>query len=219
MKVLAIDTAGVDCSTAVFDASEGRILAEITERIGKGHAERLMAMIDEVLDAAQVPLSAIGRIGVTIGPGSFTGIRVGVAAARGFALSLPAECVGIVTLEAMARAHLAIDPSTPVVAAIDAKRSEIYAQAFGTDGRPLTEPHILSLDGLRDLVERTDASVVGTAAPLLRGEPASTEPDRFAIGMVARLAAEASSIALRPKPLYLRGPDAKPQDGFALARS
>ncbi|MDO1580819.1 tRNA (adenosine(37)-N6)-threonylcarbamoyltransferase complex dimerization subunit type 1 TsaB [Rhizobium oryzicola] len=219
MKVLAIDTAGVDCSAAVFCTEQGRILSEITERIGKGHAERLMAMIDEVLAAASLPLQSIARIGVTIGPGSFTGIRVGVATARGLALSLPAQAVGVVTLNAMARSHLDCDVSRPVIAAMDAKRSEIYAQAFGSDGKPLTEPQIVTLEALKALADQYQAEIIGTAAPLLRGEPAATEPDRFDIATVARIAAEADDKALAPKPLYLRGPDAKPQDGFALARA
>jgi len=77
MIVLAIDTAGVDCSAAVYDGDAHRLLGEATEMIGRGHAEKLMATIDAALDAAKIDLSAVERIAVTIGPGSFTGIRVG----------------------------------------------------------------------------------------------------------------------------------------------
>ncbi|MBP2548231.1 tRNA threonylcarbamoyl adenosine modification protein YeaZ [Neorhizobium galegae] len=219
MMLLAIDTAGVDCSAAVYDASQGKILAEVTDRIGKGHAERLMAMIDEVLETAGVALSDITRVAVTIGPGSFTGIRVGVAAARGLALALPADAVGVTTLSALARAHLANDASRPVIAAMDAKRDEIYAQVFGTDGAPITEAAAVSLEDLRHLAEIQGAAVTGSAASLLSGEGAASEPDRFDIGIVARLGAEVEAHVARPKPLYLRGPDAKPQDGFALSRA
>lgn len=219
MMLLAIDTAGVDCSAAVYDASQEKILASVTERIGKGHAERLMAIIDDVLETAGVALSDITRIAVTIGPGSFTGIRVGVAAARGFALSLSADAVGVTTLSVMARAYLAQDAARPVIAAMDAKRDEIYAQVFGTDGAPLTEAAAISLEDLRHLSQIHGAAVTGTASALLAGEVAASEPDRFDIAMVARIGAEAEADVSRPKPLYLRGPDAKPQDGFALSRA
>lgn len=219
MNILAIDTAGVDCAAAVYDASTDGVLAAVTERIGKGHAERLMAMIDEVLDQAGLPLQQIGRVAVTVGPGSFTGIRVGVAAARGLALALAVEAVGITTMETMANAHLAAYPGRAVIAAMDAKRNEIYAQAFDANGLALCEPRSLSLEELRHLAEIHDAVVCGSARALLDAGVASGEPDRFDIGMVARLAARASVETSRAKPLYLRGPDAKPQDGFALARA
>src|SRR5690606_16493325 len=88
MIVLAIDTAGVDCSAALYDGETGRMLAAVTDMIGKGHAERLMSLIDEALAQASLELTDVDRIAVVIGPGSFTGIRVGVAAARGLALAL-----------------------------------------------------------------------------------------------------------------------------------
>jgi tRNA threonylcarbamoyladenosine biosynthesis protein TsaB len=219
MMLLAIDTAGVDCSAAVYDASQEKILASVTDRIGKGHAERLMAMIDDVLETAGVALSDLTRIAVTIGPGSFTGIRVGVAAARGLALALQADAVGVTTLSALARAHLAADASRPVIAAMDAKRDEIYAQVFAPDGSALTQAAAISLEDLRHLAQIHGAAVTGSASALLAGEGAASEPDRFDIAMVARIGAEAEVDAARPKPLYLRGPDAKPQDGFALSRA
>ena len=98
MIVLAIDTAGVDCSAALYDSAAGKVLSEVTETIGKGHAERLMAVIDEALAVANLPLKSVERVAVVIGPGSFTGIRVGVAAARGLALALGVESVGVTTL-------------------------------------------------------------------------------------------------------------------------
>ncbi|WP_137135828.1 tRNA (adenosine(37)-N6)-threonylcarbamoyltransferase complex dimerization subunit type 1 TsaB [Rhizobium sp. FKY42] len=219
MKLLAIDTAGVDCSAAVLDATTGQMLSVVSERIGKGHAERLMAMVEEAVGTADVPLSGIERIGVTIGPGSFTGIRVGVAAARGFGLALGVETVGVSTLHTLAQMHLNANSSHPVIAAMDAKRDEIYAQVFAVDGKPLTSPQSIDVEQLRRWVDHFGAKVTGTASALLDDANKTVEPDRFDIATVARLAALADVAVDLPKPLYLRGPDAKPQDGFALLRA
>jgi tRNA threonylcarbamoyladenosine biosynthesis protein TsaB len=81
MKILALDTSGTDCAVCIYDAERAEVLSEVTENIGKGHAERLIALVDQAFSQAELELSDIGKVAVTIGPGSFTGIRVGVAAA------------------------------------------------------------------------------------------------------------------------------------------
>jgi len=221
MIVLAIDTAGVDCSAALYDSAAGRMLSAVTETIGKGHAERLMAVIDEALTAANLPLKAVERVAVVIGPGSFTGIRVGVAAARGLGLALGAEMVGVTTLEVLARKFLDEHPGQPVVVAMDAKRDEVYTQAFSAVGEALSQPAALSPEDASELTKSFSAAMVGSWVEhsLGKGEAENDGRDRFDITVVARLAAEKPADAQRPKPLYLRGPDAKPQTGFALARS
>ncbi|MGE7370746.1 tRNA (adenosine(37)-N6)-threonylcarbamoyltransferase complex dimerization subunit type 1 TsaB [Neorhizobium sp. NPDC001467] len=227
MIVLALDTAGIDCSVALYDAASDRILSVQTEMIGKGHAEKLMAQIEAALAEAAITLQDVGRIAVTIGPGSFTGIRVGVAAARGLALSLGIEAFGITTLETMAAHHLAGSGPHPVVAAMDAKRGEIYAQPFGADGSAIDEPRALTPHAVAELAARHGAILSGTGAMAIAaatsgeaGEPAAQAvPDRFDIATVAKLGASKPGGSEKPKPLYLRGPDAKPQIGFALARS
>ena len=217
MIVLAIDTAGVDCSAALFDSAEGKVLSAVTETIGKGHAERLMAVIDQALFEANLPLERVGRIVVVIGPGSFTGIRVGVAAARGLALALGVDSVGVTTLEVLARSYLAGHPGKGVVAAMDAKRNEIYAQAFSGEGTALNQAAALSAENVAGLARTFSAVVIGSGAALSAGSGEGAGSDRFDIAMVARIGAEKPLDAERPKPLYLRGPDAKPQTGFALA--
>ena len=223
MIVLALDTAGADCAVALFDTASRKMLCELTETIGRGHAERLMAMIDEVLEGAGVDLQDVGRISVTIGPGSFTGIRVGVATARGLALSLGVEAVGISTLEVLAAEALerrrksdGADDARPVLVAMDAKRGELYVQLFSATGRSLDEAAVLPVAEVRDAAAAASVEIVGSGQPLLAGEAAAGPADRFPIGRVARLALSAKPG--KPKPLYLRGPDAKPQTGFAVAR-
>jgi N6-L-threonylcarbamoyladenine synthase len=217
MIVLALDTAGVDCAVAVYNSDGDSVLGEVTETIGRGHAERLMTILDEALAKAGLGLDAVDRIAVTIGPGSFTGIRVGVAAARGLALSLQIPAIGVTTLETMAAAALKQAPGRPVLAARDAKRDEIYLQTFDEHGAPTGEAQALSVDEARALADGFDGTITGSAVPLLKNEPANDRPDSFPIALVARLGA-LKPVGDKPKPLYLRGPDARPQAGYAVAR-
>ena len=215
MIVLAIDTAGVDCAAAVFESETGKMLGRVSETIGRGHAERLMAMIDEALAEAKLTLTDVERIGVTVGPGSFTGIRVGVAAARGLALALGVECVGVSTLEVLART--ASEPEKPVLAAINARRDQVYAQGFQRDV-PQGEPLLLELDDYLARATAPGIVLVGSASGLVNDREAETAADHYPIDLVARISATAKAQG-KPRPLYLRGPDAKPQTGFAVSRA
>ncbi|OLP53384.1 tRNA (adenosine(37)-N6)-threonylcarbamoyltransferase complex dimerization subunit type 1 TsaB [Rhizobium rhizosphaerae] len=222
MIVLALDTAGADCRAALFDADAGRMLAVAGERIGKGHAERLLAFIDAALDSAALDLSAVDRIAVAVGPGSFTGIRVGVAAARGFALALERPVVGISTLSTLAWTAQKQQEAGDVLVAIDGRREDLFCQTFGADGAPASRPALWPLAQARDYFAGYQGSVVGSGAALLAGAPdvvsGQTVQDSVEIEALARLGALADPAAAPARPLYLRGPDAKPQEGFAIAR-
>ena len=217
MIVLALDTAGVDCAAAVYDSGSDSVMGEVTETIGRGHAEHLMHVVDEALAKAGIALSAVERVVVTVGPGSFTGIRIGVAAARGFALSLNVAAVGVTTLEVMAAAAREQNPGKSVLAAIDAKREEIYLQSFDADGSPLDEARAVTIGEARTIAGAFDGIVTGTAVARLSDAPPAERPDAFPIAIVARLGA-GKPAGEKPKPLYLRGPDARPQAGYAIAR-
>jgi tRNA threonylcarbamoyladenosine biosynthesis protein TsaB len=229
MHVLAIDTCSAICAVALHDGATNTLLAAESVVIGTGHAQHLMPMIDAVLRAGGVTLRQIDRIGCAIGPGSFTGVRVGVAAARGFGQALNCPLVGLTTLQAIAMdvaENLSADDRLkPLRIVIDARRDQVYAQDFATDGRPLSEPALLSLEAARI---RAEAFILaGSGARLLDQEmgqgidhphhdAATAKIATFA--RLAALSASQSQTSLTISPLYLRGADAKPQQGFALAR-
>lgn len=226
MRVLAIDTALEACSVAVLDTERADLRAHESLPMQRGHAEALMPLIARVLDRVQLDFSAIDRVAVTTGPGSFTGLRVGIAAARGIALAAGKPAIGLTTLAAFAAPFIAADDTLPVVAAIDARHDQVYLQVFGPGGRTLVAPRLASLrDALR--VSATGAPrVTGTAAAKLAtqwpaGERAPTKVEQRSapdINWVARLGAAATDTGTPPRPLYLRPPDAHPQDAVQLAR-
>jgi N6-L-threonylcarbamoyladenine synthase len=198
MIILALDTAGVDCAAAVYDSGRDTVLGEASDMIGKGHAEHLMGIVDRALDQAGVALSDVDRLAVTIGPGSFTGIRVGVAAARGFALSLNVPAVGITTLEVMATAQREKTPGRAVLAAMDAKRDEIYLQSFAADGVPLDEARAVSVADAQAFAAGFDGEITGSATPLLEPDAAGEHANTFPISIVARLGAAANPNVGKP---------------------
>ncbi|MCR5857707.1 tRNA (adenosine(37)-N6)-threonylcarbamoyltransferase complex dimerization subunit type 1 TsaB [Mesorhizobium sp. J428] len=224
MILLAIDTASSLCAACVFDAAAGRELGRAVEDIGKGHAERLMDVIAEALAAAGKIHADLGAVAVSIGPGSFTGIRVGVAAARGLALGLRVPAHGITTLSAIAEEARDTFPGCRIVASIDAKRDEIYVEDHAADGSITHGPSIVPvdqasalLDGERPVLAGSGAAVIAAGADPARYELAGGAATAD-IAVYARLAAAGRTFNSPPKPLYLRGPDARPQDGFALPR-
>jgi tRNA threonylcarbamoyladenosine biosynthesis protein TsaB len=221
MIVLAIDTAGTGCFAAVYDSAADTVLASAGADIGRGHAEQLMAFVDQALAESGKALADVSRIAVTIGPGSFTGIRVGVAAARGFALALSVPSVGVSTLASLAGSASKKHPGLPVLVAMDAKRDELYCQIFEADGSPRTEAQIVELDDAKRIFANFQGIICGSATRHLTDTllPDVAEVDAVDIGTVARLGAAADPAQGKPSPLYLRGPDVKSQAGFAVLRA
>src|SRR6202166_4227803 len=121
MLILAIDTALDDCAAAVLDIDAGRLIARESQAMMRGHAEALMPLIARVIKEAAIAFTALDRIAVTTGPGSFTGLRVGLSAARGIALAPDKPVVGVTTLTAYAAPVVSTNSKPAVLAAIDAR--------------------------------------------------------------------------------------------------
>jgi tRNA threonylcarbamoyladenosine biosynthesis protein TsaB len=226
MRVLAIDTALGACAAAVLDSASGVIAAHETLPMQRGHAEALMPLVKRVIANAGLSFGEIDRIAVTTGPGSFTGLRVGIAAARGLGLAAAKPVVGLTTLAAYAAPLIAADDTQPVVSTIDARHDHVYLQVFGPGGRTLVAPRLSALrDALRAAAGGSPRLVGNAAEILAKAWPAGEKPpskieQRGApdIEWVARLGAAAQEATAPPKPLYLRAPDAQPQDASQLAR-
>src|SRR4030081_403056 len=169
-------------------------------------------------------LSTLERIVATVGPGSFTGLRVGVPAARGVAVAAGKPAVGLTTLAAFAAPYIAVDDVTPLVAAIDARNDQVYMQMFGAGGRSLIQPRLPGPRGAVRAAPTARARRVGSAAAMVAAAwPAGVQPPPVVdaarapiIDWVAHLGAAAAQAFSLPKPLYLRAPDAQPQDAAHL---
>ena len=206
MVVLGLDTCLNACSVAVLDGAT--VLAHRTEVMARGHQERLAPMAQAAMADAGLAFDRLERIGATVGPGSFTGLRVGVAFAKGLASALSIPAVGVGVLEA-----LAAESEGLVAAAVDARRDQVYLQMFD-EGYALMAPDVLPLGTaaarLLELGRGRDLALVGSGAPLLLDAAPGARvltPEGCDARIVARLAAERTPNPIRP--LYLRAPDAK----------
>lgn len=231
MNTLAFDTCFGACSAAAtWSTPQGGAGAYRFERMVRGHAERLLPMVGEVMAQAPFGFSEIQRIVVTTGPGTFTGQRIGIAAARALSLATGAPIAPLTSLAVMAytaAAELGAEATGKVLAvAVDARRDEIYFQAFaGPDWRACDPPALLTPEAAAHRLEARDAIAVGSGAELVAAAAA-----RAGVSVAARLGAleadirfvpEAAVVPSQtpPRPLYLRPPDAKPQTGKSLARA
>ena len=222
MNILALDTSMGACSAALLrsEASGQRLIArrEIMER---GHAEALLPMVAEIMEQADTSFADLDRIAATVGPGSFTGVRIAIAAARGFALVTHASLWGTDSLTVMAVETSAADAGNgaPFAVAVDARRDKLYVGTYTAGGDRLEGPLLLSPDEAATRLPSDLKSAVGSGASSLAVAAAarglsidaslpSLQPSAAALAELALLARE-SMDTLRP--LYLRPPDAKPQ--------
>jgi tRNA threonylcarbamoyladenosine biosynthesis protein TsaB len=208
--VLAFDTAGSACSVAVGRGD--RVLARERREMRHGHAEALLPMIDRVVAAAGLVPADIDVIAVSVGPGGFTGIRAGLAAAHGLALASGARLFGISSFAAVAGPIPPADAR--LLVALDSRREDLYVQLFDASGDPCTEPTALLPDRLAAWVGAGEIIVAGdaveTAAAALEEPPPrqispSSAPDAEGVLTALRRWPERADPAARP--LYLRPPD------------
>ncbi len=228
MRILALDTALGACSVALVE--DGTIRARRYQDRTRGHAEVLMDLVSEVEDEAGFCSLDCDRLAVTVGPGTFTGLRVSLAAARGLALATGLALVGVTTLQAIA-AGAKVDnivEGGQVIALLDAKRGEVYGQIFagGPEVTPITQPLVLTHERAEALVRHaldqntsgegpvvlvgTGASLIAErigAAALASVSDAPVQPDAAIIAKLAAMVSDPASAP--PVPLYLRDPDAK----------
>ena len=210
MNILALDTCLGACSAAVV--ADDQPLAVIVEAMTRGHQERLGGLVREAMTTAGLNFTSLDRVAVTIGPGSFTGLRVGLAFAKGLALASGRPCIGVGSLEAMAAS---VEADGLVCACLDAGRGQIYLQLF-VDGRSVAAPDVLptptAVARLAEIWTGGSARLVGSGAQLLaQAAPGAqiivlASPDPVA---VARLAGRLRPPFAPPRPLYLRAPDAR----------
>ena len=194
--LLAIDTAAPRLQLALL---QDQHVETLIEEMPQGQAERILPAIDELLERNGVVYAALGRIAVTTGPGSFTGLRIGLSAARGLGLALDIPVVGIPSLHALSLATRC--EVTAVL--LDARRGEAYFQVFSGPAIPVGEPALLPMDEAQRRVPH-GAEVLGS--PFVD------------IAAMARLGALLDPTAYPPIAAYIRGADAKPQEKFRVAR-
>lgn len=232
MICLAIDTAGTDCAACIYDSARDSVLSEKSENIGKGHAERLMGIVSEAMTEADIGYKDLERVITTTGPGSFTGIRVAIATAKGFGLGLGIPVIGVSNLHGIleqVRRQVPQGENLAIGAIMDARRSELYAMLdFDCRFGQANEPFIAEAEELAAML--TEETPAGHGLMLgCNGECSLALPDvtavrtvpveRVPVSLYARIGAECSRESCPPEPVYLRRPDAAPQQGFAVERA
>lgn len=189
--ILSFDTSEGHCAVCLLSGDS--VLADVLEPMAKGQTERLLVLVQEVLAGASVAQSSLAAVAVGVGPGNFTGIRIGISAARGLALGLGIPAIGVSRFEA-----LQFGQSGAMIAAVDARRDMAFAQGFET--ALFAEPALVA----QDAIAATGVQIVGAggSAPLLGVAEATAR-------VAARRLADKTHTN-RPSPLYLRAADAAP---------
>ncbi|WP_298964105.1 tRNA (adenosine(37)-N6)-threonylcarbamoyltransferase complex dimerization subunit type 1 TsaB [uncultured Methylobacterium sp.] len=231
MRILAIDTALETCAACVMADDSPEPLAAESLDLQRGHAEALLPLIERVIARVEGGFSSLDRVAVTVGPGSYTGLRVGLSAARAIGLATGIPVVGVTTLSALLAPLLAAEDDflgrgCVLAAAIDARHGHVYLQALGPDGGIAVAPVQVPLAEALRLLGPGPAALAGSAAPALAAAAAAAGieahvPDGHIapqITWVASLGLVADPAHALPRPLYLRGPDAQPQDHLRLPR-
>jgi len=227
MNILALDTSMGACSAAVLVAAgPSRRLAARHVAMSRGHAEALMPMVQDVLAEAGLSAADLNVIAATVGPGSFTGVRIAIAAARGLALVTRAKLFGTDSLSVMARAALldGFEPDGPFGVAFDARRGMLYLGVYDAHAQRLEGPRLVAPNDAAALLPDNLGLAIGSGTNLLadaaaaRGHAVTAtlddlQPSAAALAEIALESGETCDGKTRDvlRPLYLRPPDAKPQ--------
>jgi len=229
MKILALDTALNACSVAIIEGENIRAFSH--EERSRGHAETLLPLIQTLMEEAQFSFKDLDLIAVSVGPGTFTGLRIGLAAARGLSLASSTPCIGVTTLEALAAS---VKPEKakgrPIVATADARRKEIYTQSFAYQEKdvfpsPIGAAEAVPIEKADRAVPKRPFVILGNGAQLLmRAGKIQSEtceileldsnPDARLIAAIASRRGLPPKGSPSPAPLYLRKPDAKLPGGI-----
>jgi tRNA threonylcarbamoyl adenosine modification protein YeaZ len=222
MNILALDTSMGACSAALLRRDGGaEALFARQENMARGHAEALMPMVADIMGESGTDFAALGLIAATTGPGSFTGVRIAISAARGFALVTGAKLFGTDSLTVMAQeaSNLGIASGAPFAIAVDARREMLYFGLYDGAARRLQGPLLLAPDDAAQRLAHSTRMAFGSGAALLaaaasrRGigiEAGLLDLQPSAAALAALAAGSAERVAML-SPLYLRPPDARPQ--------
>lgn len=215
--ILALDSACASCSVALW--CDGEVLAHAFEAMQRGQSERLVPMVDDVVARSGLSMAAVDAVATTVGPGAFTGIRIGLSAARGYGLALGKPVIGVTTTRVLAA--MAGKTDRQVLALVETKRADIYAELFDAGINSLAGPQALPVDQVAAWLDGRPTLLCGDGAarvmqPLIEvgcdvvQADSPNQPDAAVVASLAavRLAQEpASTFDLPPAPLYLRPPD------------
>lgn len=217
MKILAIDSSAKAASAAIIE--DGKVISETFANVGLTHSETLMPMIKFVLDTSKVKPDEIDFYSLTIGPGSFTGIRIGAAAIKGMAQAQNKKCIPVSSLEAIAFPYRNFDGI--VCSVMDARCSQVYCAAFKNGKRLFDDTAILIEDLFEKLKEYNEKTVfVGDGAELvfnilkdrldcLRAKPENEFPHASSVALLASQRTESAVSYAEIVPVYLRLPQAQ----------
>lgn len=208
MNILAIDTCHSEFSVAILQ--DGKILKDITCNEPGKHAEKLLVIIEKILHATSLTYNKIDRLAVSIGPGSFTGVRIGLAAVKGINLATKIPIIGITTLEAVAEQS---DSIATKLVCLDARRDQIYAQIFSNNFEALSEALLLTYENISQMEPKEPYTIIGDGSDKVI---AYLQNKQFNVishtakanaASVAKVAFRKAALAIQPvKPLYLRSP-------------
>lgn len=217
MKILAFDTTLSVCSLAVME--NGQLLSFLIEHERARQVERLFPMIEEALKQAKLTYRDLDAMAVTTGPGSFTGVRIGIAAARGLRLATNLPVIGMSGFEAIAWSLARHEPinDKPILVVLDARRDQVFAQLFDSNVQPLAEAVMLDYAEITGYASSVPVILAGNGKHLVAGyldhvimaEDTFDTPDAISLAHAAQ-----QLLKLRPQgddlaPLYIRLPDAK----------